>query len=110
MRAAAEEIKVKYLDVTPNEEILNELIATLTKHFGAGKEPEATAKIKSFRTLKQNWDSYNGLPISERAIEIALQLASVLPDWTPIPRSDGGIQFERGDDEVCIEAGKQEGE
>lgn len=65
----------------------------------------STKTIEAFRDLKLGWDSYGGREINTEAIEIALRLAPLLPDWQPVPRSDGGIQFERGDDEICIDVG-----
>lgn len=61
--------------------------------------------INKFRDLLPNWDSYGGRAITPEAIDIALRIAPLLPGWQPIPRSDGGIQFERGDDEICIDVG-----
>jgi hypothetical protein len=60
--------------------------------------------LRRFRTFERNWDSYNGLPIDVRAIEIAERLVAVLPEWQVVPRSDGGIQFDGPNEaEICID-------
>lgn len=57
-----------------------------------------------FRTLRPNWDSYNGLPINIRGIEIAQRLIPVLPEWQIVPCSDGSIQFDGPNgDEIRID-------
>jgi hypothetical protein len=58
-------------------------------------QAEAEDRVTSFKSLDQNWDSYEGKPIDPVAIRAALILLPRLGDgWTPVPCSDGSIQME----------------
>lgn len=54
---------------------------------------------ESLRDLKQNWDTYDGLPISEEAILQATQIISLLEalpfnlDVDPCPLANGNIEL-----------------
>lgn len=51
--------------------------------------------IKSFSSLKENWDSYNAGVISQKAIDVAISILHFLPQNTMVyPMRNGGIQFE----------------
>ncbi len=58
---------------------------------------ELVEKIESFRTLKKNWDSYNGNPIKEPTIKLALSIAhriDIKQNWFVSPCGSGEIHFE----------------
>ncbi len=52
-------------------------------------------KILHFRDLKENWDTYGAETIHPEAINLALALEKILPNFCVVPKSDGGIQFEK---------------
>jgi hypothetical protein len=60
---------------------------------------EAIMKLESFRRLQKNWDSYDGLPISNYAIDRAKLL---LEGLFVCPRNDGSVIISLGDEEVTI--------
>lgn len=60
---------------------------------------EALAAILAHQSLPVNWDSYGGLPLSDRHARIAWRFLELvmgdelpLPDFVPLP--DGGLQLE----------------
>lgn len=53
--------------------------------------------------LEPNWDSYGADRINQKAVEIAKQIAPVLPGFQVVPTPVGGVQFERSSDDVEIE-------
>jgi len=69
-------------------------IPTAPTESGEDHRQRNLESLDRFRGFTPNWDSYYGLPINSRAIEIAQRLVSVLPEWQVIPRSDGMIQFD----------------
>lgn len=54
---------------------------------------------ESLRELKENWDTYGGLPINEEAIKQATQIISMLEalpfsvDVDPCPLANGNIEL-----------------
>lgn len=60
---------------------------------------EALEKVESFRGLKRNWDSYDGLPPSQAAIEKAKTLLSGL---FVCPLCDGTISITLGGEEITL--------
>jgi hypothetical protein len=68
--------------------------------------------INGFLNLQQNWDSYNANPISQNAIEGALEVLNQLKrsdifskgvEISVFPMRDGGIQFEFDANNLCAE-------
>lgn len=59
---------------------------------------ENLERLTAFADLQAGWDSYGAQPIHPRAIETARKVAAVLSsEWTAVPKSDRGIQFETAD-------------
>jgi hypothetical protein len=53
--------------------------------------------IRSFATLRNNWDTYGALTIEDEVVARALRVLDVLVEgytFQPVPCSDGGISFE----------------
>lgn len=55
-----------------------------------------TERVRALADLQPNWDSYDGHPITTRAIITAERLHTLLRDHQPepIPMSHGGIALE----------------
>lgn len=67
---------------------------------------DAIAKIESFASLGQNWDSYGAQPLAPETIAHAKLLAQMLRDvpaeLNPAPGADGTIGFE-----ICWPDGRE---
>lgn len=74
----------------PSEAAVLEARALLSE--APASPPGWEAKL---RALEHNWDTYDGVPITEAAIAAAKTVSIV-------PLSDGGLQFEWGDQEIVI--------
>ncbi len=71
-------------------------------------------KLKQFKSLKYNWNDYNGLPINKKAIRTAKRLVKLLyptPFVSPIGRGtiqlewktkNGYLEFEICENEISI--------
>ena len=59
---------------------------------------ECLTRLESFKGFK-NWDSYDGLPISEEAIDKAKGLLNGL---FVIPTSSGCVEISLGNEEIII--------
>lgn len=63
--------------------------------------------LKQFRELPNNWDSYNGRPVTTIACETFRALITFIPDSLPngtiTPTTGGGIQLEWHTDSIIIE-------
>ena len=69
------------------------------------KLDELLKRIRSFRTLKAGWDSYNSKPIKEETIQLALVIANRLPakeDFFVAPCSGGTIRFESDESMIDV--------
>lgn len=62
---------------------------------GPGQAPklpmELIARLESFSTLRDNWDSYGGKPISRQAIDTAKRIVDGIH---AVPTPHGGVQLE----------------
>lgn len=67
------------------------------------KRNEYRVRIHSFKQLSDNWDSYGGVPITDKAMKSAYNLVDKLCSELFIaPCPDGGILFEWDDDDTDI--------
>ncbi len=64
-----------------------------------GTQANFYAKLDELKELKAGWDSYNGLPIKQEAIDLAAQVYGRLRPLLgihaqPVPGSGGEVQVE----------------
>lgn len=72
---------------------------------------ELKDKIKSFASLKYNWDSYGASPVNQETINLALKMVDFLPllsdkNWCVVPLCDCGIMFENDNETIVIWSGE----
>lgn len=60
---------------------------------------EALRTLQEFALLEENWDSYDALPITPEAIDVA---GTMLRALRVVPLNDGGVQIEMGHVEIDI--------
>jgi hypothetical protein len=75
---------------------------------------EALTRLIQLQALPTNWDSYGGLPLSDRHARLAWRfLEKVMRDGLPlpdfVPLADGGLQLEWGNDAVALSFTTEDG-